>query len=158
MVLVSHRATEFTTETEFTTVEFFMACDPENGEAEEPEELLALFAGSMLGFAGFELLHHCIEGLEHAAEISDALRPQVQPQQIRDAAKAFRQNPRPFAPGEVKGLWIQLQVSRQVLRQIIRQTAPSARQVAAPMVSAPAPRRPFLPPRLRPAAPRPSWA
>jgi hypothetical protein len=150
---------EFTTETEFATVEFFMACDPENGlEAEEPEELLGLFAGSILGGAGFELLHHCIEGLEHAAEIGDALRPQVQPQQIRDAARTFRQNPRPFAPGEVKGLWIQLQVPRQVLRQVIRQTAPSARFVAAPVINAPALRRSFLPSRLRPAAPRPSWA
>lgn len=153
------RPVEFTTETDFTTVEFFMACDPENGlEAEEPEELLGLFASSILGCAGFELLHHCIEGLEHAAEIGDALRPQVQPQQIREAALSFRQNPRPFAPGEVKGLWIQLQVLRQVLRQVIRQTAPSARAVVAPVISAPVSRRPFLPPRLRPAAPRPSWA
>jgi hypothetical protein len=153
------RPLEFTTDTEFTTIEFFLACDPENGlEAEEPEELLAMFAGSMLGVAGFELLHHCIEGIEHAAEIGDALRPQVQPQQILDAARAFRQNPRPFAPGEVKGLWIQLQVPRQVLREVIRHTAPSARVVAAPVQNAPAPRRPFLPPRLRPAAPRPSWA
>ena len=152
------RPAEFITDTEFTTVEFFLACDPENGlEAEEPEELMGLFAGSILGGAGFELLHDCIEGLEHAAEIGDALRPQVQPQQIRDAALSFRQNPRPFAPGEVKGLWIQLNVPRQVLRQVIRQTAPSARVVAAPVFSAPT-RRPFLPPRLRPAAPRPSWA
>jgi len=153
------RPAEFITETEFTTVEFFMACDPENGlEADEPEELLALFAGAVLGCAGFELLHHCIEGLEHASEIGDSLRTQVQPRQIRDAATAFRRNPRPFAPGEVKGLWIQLQVPRRVLRQVIRQTAPSARVVSAPVISAPAPRRPFLPPRLRPAAPRPSWA
>jgi hypothetical protein len=153
------RPVEFINETEFTTVEFFLACDPEAGlEAEEPEELLALFAGSVLGGAGFELLHHCIEGLEHAAEIGDALRPQVQPQQIREAALAFRQNPRPFAPGEVKGLWIQLQVPHQVLRQVIRQTAPSAHVAAAPVISAPALRRTFLPPRLRPAAPRPTWA
>ena len=150
---------EFVTETEFTTVEFFMACDPENGlEADEPEELLGLFAGAVLGGSGFELLYHCVEGLEHASEIGDALRPQVQPQQIRDAATAFRRNPHPFAPGEVKGLWIQLQLQRQVLRQVIRQTAPIAQVVAAPVISAPAARRPFLPPRLRPAAPRPSRA
>lgn len=153
------RPADFTTDTEFTTVEFFLACDPENGlETEEPEELLGLFASSILGGAGFELLHHCIEGLEHAAEIGDALRPQVQPQQIRDAARIFRQNPRPFAPGEVKGLWIHLQVPHQVLRQVIRQTAPSAHVAAVPVISAPALRRTSLPPRLRPAAPRPSWA
>lgn len=145
-------------EIEFTTVEFFISCDPDSDlETREPEELLSLFAGAVLGGMGFELLHHVLEGIEHVSDIADALRPQVQAQQIQRAIAAYRRSPRPFAPGEVKGVWVQLRVARHVLRQTIRQTAPSNQRIAPPVASANAACRQFLPQRLRP-TPRPTWA
>lgn len=143
---------------EFETVEFFVPCDPAS-ELEEDrveDEFVAMLSGAVLGGLGFDALHHAIEGLEHVSEIADALRPTVQPQQVTAAIQAYRRNPCPFAPGEIKGVWVRFQVPRQRLNQVVLRTAPSLRQPNAPTPPAPPARRPS--PRLHLRCQlRPTW-
>jgi hypothetical protein len=144
-------------DTEFVTVRVFIACDPMQGPVDDDNELLGLFATAAIGHMSFDLLHQVVELSSHCAEIADALRPQVQPQQIRDAVMAYRSNPQPFALGETQGIWITMQVPKKVLRGVVMQP----RLVPVPVRTAP--RRPSLfqtmfntRPRLTP--PRPKWA
>lgn len=129
------------------TIEYFVPCDPFELEAERVEpEFLALIAGAVLGHLGFEALSHAIEGMEHIGELTNALKPTVQREQLMDAIAAFKQHPHAFAPGEVKGVWVQIQVPRQQLRQVVQATAPSQQKLQL----APAPVRRSPPPRHRP--------
>lgn len=135
---------------ELETIEYFVACDPYELEEElAGPEFLSMCAGAILGGLGFEALHHLIEGAEHIGELQDAMRPVIQRQQLTDAINAFKRNPRSFAPGEVKGVWVRIQVPRQRLLQLVMATAPS-RQPQLTVPAAPAPVRRSLPPRHRP--------
>ncbi|BFI94981.1 MAG: hypothetical protein RSP_04910 [Rhodanobacter sp.] len=113
---------------EFESIEWFVACDPMEMEEEQVEpEFLAIVSGAVLGSLGLEHLHHALEGLEHIGELQDSLRPVIQRQQLTDAIAAFKRSPRAFAPGEVKGVWLRIQVPRQQLYQAVLATAPSHR-------------------------------
>lgn len=147
------------TNVEFETIEFFVPCDPNHELDEEraEDEFVAMLAGAVLGGLGFDALHHAIEGLEHVSEIADALRTTIQPQQVTAAIQAYRRNPRPFALGEVKGVWVRLQVPRQRLHQVVAKTAPSRQLTALAATVSPPVRRPS--PRLHLRCQlRPTWA
>lgn len=106
---------------DFVQVEFFLKLDPETYfEEEQDTELLGALATASLGAVGLETLHHLLEGVEHAQAVSDALRPQLVPQQVKDAVVAFRRSGRTFAPGEVKGVWVPMMIPRKTLRMVIR--------------------------------------
>lgn len=137
-------------ESELETIEWFVACNPLEMEGERVEpEFLSLVAGAVLGGMGFEALHHVIEGLEHIGELQDSLRPVIQKQQLTDAINAFKRSPKAFAPGEIKGVWVRIQVPRQQLRQIVMVTAPSQRMPPPTLNPAAVYERRSPPPRHR---------
>jgi len=117
-------------------------------ERVEPE-FLSLVAGAVLGGLGFEALHHAIEGLEHISELQDSLRPMIQRQQLADAITAFKLSPKSFSPGEVKGVWVKVQVPRQQLMHVVLATAPSRRMPPPMLNPAPVIERRSPPPRHR---------
>lgn len=144
---------------ELVEIEFFIACDPFAAQEEESAgpEMLAFFAGAIIGGLGFEHLAHLIEGSEHLGDLTDALRPQLNSVQVQAAMAAYRRNPPRIAPGEVQGVWVRTFITRRSLRNAIAMTAPSNRPRLAP-VSAPVLRRASAAPAFRPRAPRPTWA
>lgn len=94
-----------------TTVWLFVPIDPRTCEPLEKEStFLELFAGTlasiMLGGMGLEHLAHMCDLAENLGDLQDALRPQVTAQATARAVLAYQRNPKPFALGEIPGVWV----------------------------------------------------
>ncbi|KRE90840.1 hypothetical protein ASG87_01505 [Frateuria sp. Soil773] len=98
-----------------STVWLFVPIDPRTCEPLENESaFLELFAGTlagiMLGTMGLEHLAHAVDLAENLGDLQTALRPQVTAQATARAIYAYQRNPKPFAPGEIPGVWVPAQV------------------------------------------------
>lgn len=127
-----------------TTVWLFVPIDPRTCEPLENESaFLELFAGTLagivLGTMGLEHLAHAVDLAENLGDLQTALRPQVTAQATARAIYAYQRNPKPFALGEIPGVWVPAMVPTSRLRMelqrlgvmpptggIVKPAAPSA--------------------------------
>lgn len=108
----------------------FVPINPETCDLEQSEStLLELFgsgiAGAVMGAIGWEFLSHVLDVGEHLGGLQDAMRPQIRPIQIFDALAAWKANPRPFAKGEVPGIWVRVPVPRPRVRMALDRVFPN---------------------------------
>jgi len=96
------------------TLMLFVPLDPRTLEPQEESVVLEAFAGSLagctLGFMGMEHLAHLVDMSDMLGQFQDTIRPQVTQGALFRAINAYRMNPRPFAPGEVPGVWVPVSV------------------------------------------------
>lgn len=96
------------------TLLLFVPLDPRTLEPHEESAFLEAFAGSLagctLGFMGLEHLAHLVDMSDVLGQFQDTIRPQVTQGALYRAINAYRLNPRPFAPGEIPGVWVPVSV------------------------------------------------
>ena len=113
----------------YDLLKIFVPLDRETLEPQEESVFLEAFAGHLagctLGFVGLEHLEHLVDMGDLLGQLQDTLRPQINPMALQREIQAYRQNPRPWAPGVNPGVWVPVLVPRYTMDKVMAWLYPS---------------------------------